>query len=66
MSQPQHVEHYEMAGHGCVRFYARLLKERHALAILTETYNEEKEADRKLTMLSKDINEEAMDAEEPD
>lgn len=28
----QHVEHYEMAGYGCVRSYARLLKERQAVA----------------------------------
>jgi ferritin-like metal-binding protein YciE len=60
----QHVEHYEMAGYGCVRAYARLLKERQAVALLTKTYNEEKETDRKLTTLAKDINVEAMDAEE--
>ena len=57
----QHVEHYEMAGYGCVRSYARLLKERPAGALLTQTYNEEKETDKKLTLLSKDINVEAMD-----
>jgi ferritin-like metal-binding protein YciE len=56
----QHVEHYEMAGYGCVRAYARLLKEREAVVLLTKTYDEEKETDKKLTMLSKDINVEAM------
>jgi ferritin-like metal-binding protein YciE len=60
----QHVEHYEMAGYGCVRSYARLLNERRALVFLTQTYNEEKETYRKLTMLSKDINVEAQDAED--
>jgi ferritin-like metal-binding protein YciE len=62
----QHVEHYEMAGYGCVRAYARLLKERKAVALLTKTYNEEKETDKKLTVLSADINVEAAKAEESD
>jgi ferritin-like metal-binding protein YciE len=60
----QHVEHYEMAGYGCVRTYARLLKEKQAVELLTKTYNDEKETDKKLTMLSKDINVEALDSEE--
>jgi len=60
----QHVEHYEMAGYGCVRAYARLLKERKAAALLTQTYNEERETDQKLTLLSRDINVEAMDTGE--
>lgn len=60
----QHVEHYEMAGYGCVRSYARLLKERPAVALLTKTYDEEKETDRKLTALSADINVEAMESED--
>jgi ferritin-like metal-binding protein YciE len=59
----QHVEHYEMAGYGCVRAYARLLKERKAVALLTQTYNEEKETDKKLTTLSKAINVEAADTD---
>jgi ferritin-like metal-binding protein YciE len=60
----QRVEHYEMAGYGCVRSYARLLKERQAVALLTQTYNEEKETDKKLTLLSRNMNVEAMDTEE--
>jgi ferritin-like metal-binding protein YciE len=59
----QHVEHYEMAGYGCVRAYARLLKERQAVALLTKTYNEEKATDKKLTALSKAINVEAAVAD---
>jgi ferritin-like metal-binding protein YciE len=62
----QHVEHYEMAGYGCVRAYARLLKERQAVALLTKTYNEEKETDKKLTVLSTEINVEAAEAKESD
>ena len=60
----QHVEHYEMAGYGCVRTYARLLKEREAVKLLTKTYKEEKETDKRLTKLSATINVEAMDTEE--
>jgi ferritin-like metal-binding protein YciE len=60
----QHVEHYEMAGYGCVRSYARLLKQREAVTLLTKTYQEEKETDKKLTTLSAAINVEAMDTEE--
>ncbi|MEY2414182.1 MAG: hypothetical protein QOD84_2788 [Acidobacteriaceae bacterium] len=51
----QHLEHYEMAGYGCVRSYARLLNERQAVVLLSQTYNEEKETDRKLILLSKNI-----------
>jgi ferritin-like metal-binding protein YciE len=53
-----------MAGYGCVRTYARLLKDKQAIELLTKTYNDEKETDKKLTMLSKDINVEALDSEE--
>jgi ferritin-like metal-binding protein YciE len=52
-----------MAGYGCVRAYARLLKESQAVALLTRTYNEGKETDKKLTTLSKEIKVEAADAE---
>jgi ferritin-like metal-binding protein YciE len=62
----QHVEHYEMAGYGCVRAYARLLKERQAVSLLTKTYKEEKATDKKLTALATDINVEASETEESD
>jgi ferritin-like metal-binding protein YciE len=57
----QRVEHYEIAGYGCVRTYATLLKERDAVSILQETLDEEKETDSKLTKLAEKINVEAMD-----
>ena len=60
----QHVEHYEMAGYGCVSAYAKLLGEEHALLLLRRTFEEEKETDKKLTQLSGQINLEAADAEE--
>jgi ferritin-like metal-binding protein YciE len=60
----QHVEHYEMAGYGCVSAYAKLLGEDHALSLLRKTYDEEKETDKRLTQLSGQINLEAADSEE--
>jgi ferritin-like metal-binding protein YciE len=48
----QHVEHYEMAGYGCVRTYARLLGYRQQAALLQESLNEEGETDKLLTTLA--------------
>jgi ferritin-like metal-binding protein YciE len=58
----QRVEHYEIAGYGCVRTYANLLDEREAVSLLEETLNEEKETDSRLTGLAENINVEAKDA----
>jgi ferritin-like metal-binding protein YciE len=56
----QRVEHYEMAGYGCVRTYARLLGDDLAAGLLQETLNEEGAADKKLTGLAESvINDEA-------
>ncbi|GAC1637529.1 MAG: ferritin-like domain-containing protein [Candidatus Acidiferrum sp.] len=60
----QHVEHYEMAGYGCVSAYAKLLGEEHAFSLLRKTFEEEKETDKKLTQLSGEINLEAAEGEE--
>jgi ferritin-like metal-binding protein YciE len=60
----QRVEHYEIAGYGCVRTYAELLGEDKAVSLLEKTLEEEKETDEKLTELAEDINVEAMSAEE--
>ena len=48
----QKVEHYEMAGYGCVRAYAELLGEDEAMAVLQTTLDEEKATDEKLTDLA--------------
>ncbi|MBV9574159.1 MAG: ferritin-like domain-containing protein [Acidobacteriales bacterium] len=55
----QRVEHYEIAGYGCVRTYAELLEENEAVELLEETLEEEKETDQKLTQLAENINVEA-------
>jgi ferritin-like metal-binding protein YciE len=56
----QRVEHYEIAGYGCVRTYAKLLGENEAVSILDKTLTEEKETDKALTALAENINVEAM------
>ena len=57
----QKVEHYEIAGYGTVRTYARLLGETEAAKLLQQTLDEEGETDKRLTMLAeKSINVEAM------
>ena len=59
----QRVEHYEMAGYGCVRTYARLLGYDEAADLLQETLDEEGAADKKLTKLAEaSINAEANTA----
>ena len=57
----QRVEHYEMAGYGCVRTYAQLLGETKAAKLLQATLDEEGAADKKLTEIAKKINVEAND-----
>lgn len=58
----QHVEHYEIAGYGCVRTYARVLGYEDQAELLQQTLDEEKETDELLTRLAESsIN---VDAEE--
>jgi ferritin-like metal-binding protein YciE len=52
----QRVEHYEMAGYGCVRTYASLLGDQKASAILEKTLQEEKEADETLGGIAEQVN----------
>ena len=58
----QRVEHYEMAGYGCVRTYARVLGHSNFVQLLETTLNEEKETDAKLTRLAENVNVEAKEA----
>jgi ferritin-like metal-binding protein YciE len=60
----QRVEHYEMAGYRTVQTFAKLLEEKEAAELFTLTLNEEKAADKKLTLLAKSINVKAK-AEKP-
>jgi ferritin-like metal-binding protein YciE len=61
ISAAQRVEHYEIAGYGTVRTYARLLGEEEHARLLQQTLDEEGEADKKLTQLAEtSINVEAL------
>jgi ferritin-like metal-binding protein YciE len=48
----QHVEHYEMAGYGCVRTYARQLGYEHQAQLLQTTLDEEGKTDHLLTEIA--------------
>jgi ferritin-like metal-binding protein YciE len=58
----QRVEHYEMAGYGCVRTYAALLGNKQAARTLQKTLDEEGATDKKLTQLAGKINVKAKQA----
>jgi len=48
----QHVEHYEMAGYGCVRTYARQLGYEEQAVLLQTTLDEEGNTDKLLTEIA--------------
>ena len=62
IASAQRVEHYEIAGYGCVRTYAQLLGETQAAKLLQQTLDEEGKTDQALTKLAEKIN---VDAEDP-
>jgi ferritin-like metal-binding protein YciE len=58
----QRVEHYEWAGYGTVKTYARQLGRSELAQILEQTLNEEKNADATLTHIADSVNIEARAA----
>lgn len=61
ISAAQRCEHYEMAGYGCARTYARLLGHDDIADTLQTTLDEEGAADEKLTRIAEgSINREAI------
>lgn len=56
IASAQRVEHYEMAGYGTIRTYARVLDYPEAAQLLQETLDEEELADKRLTHLANSIN----------
>jgi ferritin-like metal-binding protein YciE len=52
ISAAQHVEHYEMAGYGCCRTYARQLGYESQAEMLQATLDEEGNADKTLTEIA--------------
>lgn len=55
ISEAQRVEHYEMAGYGSVRTYAKMLGYQDAAKALQQTLNEEGETDHALTRLAESL-----------
>jgi ferritin-like metal-binding protein YciE len=49
----QRVEHYEIAGYGCARTYAQLLRDNKGALLLATSLREEGDTDKKLTKLAK-------------
>jgi ferritin-like metal-binding protein YciE len=59
----QKVEHYEISGYGTARTFAEILGEQEAVELLSQTLEEEKAADEKLTTIAmKSTNFEAAQA----
>ncbi|HEX4132318.1 MAG TPA: ferritin-like domain-containing protein [Pirellulales bacterium] len=57
----QRVEHYEIAGYGCARAFARRLGKHELASLLQETLDEEANADNILTQIAETVvNEEAV------
>jgi len=56
ISAAQRVEHYEMAGYGSAREFAKLLGLSPVAALLDETLAEEKAADKTLSGVAKQVN----------
>jgi ferritin-like metal-binding protein YciE len=56
----QKVEHYEIASYGSVIAWAELLGHERTVQTLQQTLEEEKQADAKLTQISKSLNAEAV------
>lgn len=62
ITSAQRVEHYEIAGYGTVKTFARQLGRTNFAQLLEQTLQEEKEADHKLSQLADSINEQAREA----
>jgi len=58
----QRVEHYEIAAYGSARTYAELLGNQEAVRLLSQTLEEEKAADAKLSQVARRVNVEAKAA----
>jgi ferritin-like metal-binding protein YciE len=56
ISAAQRVEHYEMAGYGSAREFAKILGMADVAELLDETLTEEKTADKKLSAIAKQVN----------
>jgi ferritin-like metal-binding protein YciE len=64
IASAQRVEHYEIAGYGCVRTFASLLGFEDAAELLQATLDEEGDTDERLTEIAQELNIEAETAEQ--
>jgi ferritin-like metal-binding protein YciE len=65
ISAAQRVEHYEIAGYGCLRAWAQQLGHTEAVELLGQTLDEEKAADQKLNQIAEAmVNKAAQEAAE--
>lgn len=62
IASAQRVEHYEIAGYGTVRTYAKLLGRTEIANLLEQTLQEEKDADKTLNEIAENVNIEAKAA----
>ncbi len=56
IASAQRVEHYEIAGYGTVKTYAKQLGKPDFARLLEQILDEEKEADQKLTQIASSVN----------
>jgi len=61
ISAAQRVEHYEIAGYGCAKTFAKLLGFRQDVDLLDQTLKEENETDKTLTSVAEKINVQAKE-----
>ena len=52
IASAQRVEHYEMAGYGSARTFAKHLNDTESISLLEQTLQEEKDTDQKLTQIA--------------
>jgi ferritin-like metal-binding protein YciE len=62
IASAQRVEHYEIAGYGTAKAFARRLGQTNLAQILGETLSEEKEEDRKLTQIAETLDRQTRQA----
>ncbi len=62
----QRMEHYEIAAYGTVLALARAMNHNDIAELLSQTLEEEKATDQKLTQVSEGVNKEAIGGEEED
>ncbi|HTO04071.1 MAG TPA: DUF892 family protein [Opitutus sp.] len=60
----QRIEHYEIAGYGSVRTFARILNYDDAARLLETTLKEESRTDERLTRLAERLNQKAEAADQ--